>query len=71
MIKLIVEANDVLKKWSTLLLSRFKKSFNITLDAMIKKRYILRDAINRREFREYAQKILRLAKNVDLNSLQN
>ena len=37
---------------------------------MTKKKYILRDAINRRKFREYAQKILRLIKNVDLNTLQ-
>lgn len=71
MIKLIVEANDVLKEWFTLLLSRFKKSFNIALDAMIKKRYTLRDATNRRELKEYAQKILRFAKNASLNSLQN
>ena len=37
---------------------------------MIKKKYVLLDAINRRKFREYAQKILRLIKNVDLNTLQ-
>ena len=37
---------------------------------MTKKKYILRDAINRRKSREYAQKIFRLIKSVDLNTLQ-
>ena len=34
-------------------------------------KYIIRDATNRREFREYAQKILRLIKNVDFIQLKN
>ena len=38
---------------------------------MIKKKYILRDVVNHREFREYAQKMIRLIKDVELNLLQN
>ena len=38
---------------------------------MIRKKYILRDAVNRREFRKYVQRIIQLIKNVSLNELQN
>ena len=38
---------------------------------MIKEKYILRNATNHRELRKYAQKIIRLVKDVDLNLLQN
>ena len=38
---------------------------------MIRKKYILRDAINYRELREYAQKIIWLIKDADLDLLQN
>ena len=41
------------------------------LKIMTKKKYILRDVFNRRESRKYAQKILRLVKNIELNNLQN
>ena len=50
---------------------RFKASFNITFEAFIRKKYILCDAVNHRKPREYAQCIIRLIKNVGLNSLQN
>ena len=54
-----------------LLLQRFKKSFNVVMNVMIHERYIMRDVVNRRESREYAQKIIRSAKNAGLNSIQN
>ena len=38
---------------------------------MYKKKYIFRNVTNRREFKNYAQKILRFVKNVNLNNLQN
>ena len=65
-----IEQNDI-EKWITLLRRRFKKSSNIVMKTLIKKKYIIRDAINRREFREYAQKILRLIKDVDLILIKN
>ena len=71
MIKLIVENNDQLNEWIRLLHDRFKTSFNIIFETFIKKKYILRDVVNYRKFREYAQCIIRLIKNVGLNNLQN
>ena len=50
---------------------RFKTSSNIILKIFIKKKYILRDVVNHREPRKYAQCIIRLIKNAGLNSLQN
>ena len=38
---------------------------------MIKKKYILRDAVNHRELHKYAQKVIRLIKDAELNLLQN
>ena len=36
------------------------------MNVILHERYIMRDAVNRREFRKYAQKIARSVKNVDL-----
>ena len=71
MIKFIVDTNDKLSEWTRLLKIKFKKSFNIILKIITKKKYIFRVVFNRRESREYVQKILRLIENVDLNNLQN
>ena len=72
MTKLTFDAiDDRLEEWTRLLHDRFKELFNIALDAMTKKKYTLRDVVNRRESREYAQKIVRFAKNVELTTLQN
>ena len=38
---------------------------------MLHEKYIIRDAINRREFRKYVQKMLRLIKNVELSLSKN
>ena len=54
-----------------LLLQRFKKPFNVVMNVMIHERYIMRDAVSRREPREYAQKIIRSAKDAGLDSIQN
>ena len=69
MIKLIINNNDQLNEWIYLLHDRFKTSFNIILKTFIKKKYILRDVVNHRKFRKYAQCIICLIKNVELNNL--
>ena len=53
-----------------LLKIKFKKSFNIIVDAMMHEKYILRDVANRREFRKYAQRILRFVKDAELKDVQ-
>ena len=50
---------------------KFKKSNNVVMNNLIYQKYIMRDAINRRKFREYAQKIIRFVKNVDMINVQN
>ena len=52
------------------MIDRFKKFNNVILQNLLIQRYIIRDAVNHREFREYIQKIIRAIKNVDMN-LQN
>ena len=71
MIKLTAGNNDQLGEWIRLLHGRFKAPSNIALEALIKEKYTLRDAANHREPREYAQCIVRLAKDAGLDSLQN
>ena len=36
------------------------------MNVILHERYTMRDAVNRREFKKYAQKITRSVKNVDL-----
>ena len=43
----------------------------MTLKNLTHEKYIIRDAINRREFRKYVQKILRLIKDIDSIQLTN
>ena len=54
-----------------MLYSRFKKFLHIVINALIREKYIIRDAINRREFREYVQKLFRFVKNIELTQLRN
>ena len=58
---------DGVDEWSTLLIARFKEPSNVAIDAVLRERYSLRDAIARREPREYAQKILRSAKDAGMS----
>ena len=51
--------------------SRFKKFLHIVINALIREKYIIRNAINRRESREYVQKLFRFVKNVELTQLRN
>ena len=71
MTKFIVNINDKLNEWTRLLKIKFKKSFNVTLKIITKKKYIFCNVFSRRESREYVQKILRLIKNIEFNNLQN
>ena len=73
MSRMLKEGHDALgiDEWVTLLHSRFKKSAHVTMNSLTKEKYTIRDAINRREPREYAQKMLRLARDADLTSLKN
>ena len=64
-------ADDKLRQWTRLLHARFKASSNIALESLLNERYTLKDAANRREPREYAQKILRLAMDASLDSVKN
>ena len=63
--------DDKLQQWTRMLHSRFKPPSNIALEALQNERYTLRDAANRREPREYAQKILRLAMDASLDNVKN
>ena len=58
-------------EWIALLHARFKKPSNLAMEALTKERYTIRDAANRREPREYAQKMLRLAKDAGMSLVQN
>ena len=71
MTTLTAGADDKLQQWTRLLHARSKAPSNIALEALLTERYTLRDAANRREPREYAQKILRLAMDASLDSVKN
>ena len=60
-----------LSEWSRLLLDRFSTPPNVAIDAVLKERYTFRDAAAQREPREYAQRILRSAKDAGLTSIRN
>ena len=64
------DANN-LDEWSTLLAGRFKKPSHVAIDAVLRERYTMHDASIRREPREYAQKILRSAKDAGMTSIKN
>ena len=64
------DGND-LGEWSSLLVSRFKQPSHVAIDAVLRERYTMHDAGNRREPREYAQKILRSAKDAGLIGVKN
>ena len=62
---------DTIEEWANLLTSQFKKPANIAIDAMLHERYTLKDAASQREPHEYAQKILRSAKDAGLTVVKN
>lgn len=60
-----------MSEWSRLFLDRFSTPLNVAIDAVLKERYIFWDAATQRELREYAQKILRSAKDAGLINIRN
>ena len=54
-----------------MLIERFKAPTNVAIEALLKERYTLRDASNHREPREYAQRILRAAKDAKFTNVRN
>lgn len=53
------------------MINRFKKQLFIATTSLLKERYIIKNAKRNREFREYAQKVIRLAKFEKMNSIFN
>ena len=69
--KKLVKLGRGIEEWELKLTTRFKKPTNVAIDAVLKERYTIRDAANHREPHEYAQKILRSAKDAQFTSLRN
>ena len=69
--KLLARLGNGVDQISRLLTLRFKEPTNVAMDAILHERYTMRDAANRREPREYAQKIARSAKDAGLTGVQN
>lgn len=67
------EGHDVtgIDEWITLLHGRFKEPPHVAMDTLMHEKYTIRDTVSRREPREYAQKILRLARDAGLSQLKN
>ena len=53
------------------MLIRFKQSFNIALKFLFNQQYTLRNVVNCRESRKYAQKNFLLIMNANLNNVKN
>ena len=60
------DENDLIE-WIIRLINRFKKFNNIIFQSLLIQRYTIRDIVNHRELRKYAQKIIQTAKDVDMN----
>ena len=55
--KKITKFDDGVDEWFTLLIFNFKKPFTMAIDSMLHEKYIMKNAVNRREPREFIQKI--------------
>lgn len=69
--KRLAKLGTKLDEWERMLITRFKQPTNVAIDQALRERYTLRDASNHREPREYAQKILRSAKDANLTTVGN
>ena len=69
--KRLAKLGNRLEEWERMLIERFKAPTNIAIDSLLKEKYTLRDASNHREPREYAQKILRAAKDAKFVDVRN
>ena len=63
--RLLTYGNGV-EKWTILFRTRFKTSRSTGMAIMLKKKYIMNDVARRREFRKYAQTIIRAVKTAEL-----
>jgi hypothetical protein len=70
-IKNLLRYDNEVKYWKKKLLKRFKESASVTMTSLIKEKYTLKNARRRREFKEYAEVILRAAKSAELISKIN
>ena len=71
MTRMIMIEQKKLFEWINLLHNRFKQSINVVMNNLVQQRYTLRNIAVQREFREYAQKIIRLIKNVNMINVFN
>lgn len=69
--RMSLPGEDELAEWTTLLLARFKEPSNVALESLMKEKYSIRNAADRREPREYANKIIRYAKDAGMVTVQN
>ena len=68
--KRLVKIGTKLEEWERMLIERFKSPGNVAIDALLREKYTLRDAQQKREPREFAQKILRAAKDAGLKDVK-
>ena len=71
MTKMIMIEQKKLFEWISLLHNKFKQFINVVMNNLMQQRYTLKNVVVQREFREYAQKIIRLIKNVDMINVFN
>ena len=69
--KRLAKLGNKLDEWERMLIDRFKSPTNVAIDSLLKEKYTLRDAANRREPREYAQRILRASKDAKFTDVRN
>ena len=71
MTKIIIIEQKKLFQRISLLHDKFKQFINVVINNLMQQRYILKNVVAQREFRECAQKIIRLIKNVDMINVFN
>ena len=63
----LLKYKNNLDKWITFLIAQFRKFFVKIMKVIIDERYIIQDARRKRESREYAQTIVKIAKSTKLS----
>ena len=62
---------DDINEWTKLLSGRFKEPSNVALSSVLQEKFTLRDATKKREPREFAQKIIRSAKDANFGDVKS
>ena len=70
-IKDLLRYDQDLKYWIDQLLKKFKKSWNISIITILRKRYTMNNVRRRREYRKYASIILRATKSANMSFVVN